>query len=126
MKIAITSVTKENESLIDERFGRCNYFAIYDTESQSFEYVENKGITSTQGAGIAAGQQLLDCGVEAVITGYVGPNAIKVLQGGNVAIYKCSGKSIQEEINLFSDNKLEKINEAGPAHAGMKNRNGRA
>ena len=126
MKIAITSVTKEKESVIDERFGRCNYFAIYDTESKSFEFVENKGVTSSQGAGIAAGQQLLDCGVEAVITGYVGPNAMKVLQGGNVNIYKCNGKSIQEEINLFSDNKLENINEAGPAHAGMRNRNGRA
>ncbi|MCT4595867.1 MAG: NifB/NifX family molybdenum-iron cluster-binding protein [Anaeromicrobium sp.] len=126
MKIAITSVTKDKESTIDERFGRCNYFTIYDTENKSFEHVENKGVTSAQGAGIAAGQQLVDCAVGALITGYVGPNAMRVLQSGKVDIYKCSGKSIKEEIELFLDNKLEIINNAVPAHSGMRNRNGRS
>ncbi|PAB60416.1 NifB/NifX family molybdenum-iron cluster-binding protein [Anaeromicrobium sediminis] len=126
MKIAITCVKKDKDSMIDERFGRCNYFTIYDTESKSFEHVENKGVTSAQGAGIAAGQQLLDHGVEALITGHVGPNAMKILQSGNVSIYKCSGKNIKEEIDLLLDNKLENINNAVPPHSGMRNRHGRA
>ncbi|MBU3213776.1 hypothetical protein KPL54_01345 [Clostridium estertheticum] len=32
MKIVISSNVKTNQNLLDKRFGRCEYFQIYDTE----------------------------------------------------------------------------------------------
>ena len=34
MKIVISSNGKTSESLLDKRFGRCEYFQIHDTESK--------------------------------------------------------------------------------------------
>lgn len=34
MKIAISSMGKGINSMLDVRFGRCNYFVIYDTEDK--------------------------------------------------------------------------------------------
>ncbi len=43
MKIAITSEGNTLNSQIDSRFGRCSYFAIYDTETKATEFVLNPG-----------------------------------------------------------------------------------
>ena len=41
MKICITSQAGNLDSALDERFGRCSYFIIYDIETDEFESVEN-------------------------------------------------------------------------------------
>ncbi|HHT29565.1 MAG TPA: dinitrogenase iron-molybdenum cofactor biosynthesis protein, partial [Bacteroidales bacterium] len=51
MKVAITSSGKELTSLPDKRFGRCNCFVIYDTESDSVEVVDNPSRDYNEGAG---------------------------------------------------------------------------
>lgn len=122
MKVCVSSTGKEKNSIMDERFGRCLYFVIFDTETKAFKAIENAGVTSAHGAGIAAGQQIVDEKVEVVITGHMGPNALKVLQGANIKVYKGEGKAIEEEIRLFQEGKLEMINQAGVAHFGMRNR----
>ena len=37
MKIAISSTGTEIDSEIDQRFGRCNYFLIFDDETNNLE-----------------------------------------------------------------------------------------
>ncbi|CDG36650.1 hypothetical protein CTHBC1_2047 [Acetivibrio thermocellus BC1] len=54
MKIAVSSMSKDLNSMLDVRFGRCNYFVIYDTEEGLVKTIENKGQMSGGGAGIAA------------------------------------------------------------------------
>ncbi|WP_129599713.1 NifB/NifX family molybdenum-iron cluster-binding protein [Anaerophilus nitritogenes] len=121
MKICISSLGKEKTSMMDERFGRCQYFFIVDTKTNEQKVLVNKGLTATQGAGIAAGQQVVDEKVDVLITGYVGPNAMKVLQGSDVKIYKGKGLEVQKEIEEFEKENLDEIKNAGPAHFGMKN-----
>ena len=41
MKIAITSEGNTLSSLIDSRFGRCAFFAIFDTDIQDTEFFPN-------------------------------------------------------------------------------------
>jgi len=36
VKIAISAMGKDLDSMLDVRFGRCNYFVIYDTEEEKF------------------------------------------------------------------------------------------
>jgi predicted Fe-Mo cluster-binding NifX family protein len=121
VKICISSIGREKESLVDHRFGRCAYFFIGDTETGDFKFVENAGIQSAHGAGIAAAQQVLDEKVNVVITGNMGPNAMKLIASANIDIYRCEDGEVKEQINLLKGNKLEKITKAVPAHSGMGN-----
>ena len=80
MKVAITSSGKELTSLPDKRFGRCNCFIIYDTESESVEVVDNPNRDNNEGAGPAAAQLIASKGAEMIITGHLGGKAASVVQ----------------------------------------------
>ncbi|MBZ4647645.1 MAG: hypothetical protein JG777_3134 [Clostridia bacterium] len=119
MKIGLSSMGKDINSMLDVRFGRCNYFVIYDTEDSSVKAIENKGQMSGGGAGIAAAQQIIDEGVDVVITGNVGPNAFNLFKNSDIKVYRCGSIKIDSAIQSFKEGKLEELTEAGPAHAGM-------
>lgn len=125
MKICVSSAGKEKSSSADPRFGRCQYFVIVDTEAVDFKVIENDGITSQQGAGIAAAQQVLNEKVDVVITGNMGPNAMKLINGADIKVYKFQGSTVEEEVKLFLDNKLTTIDKPAPAHHGMGHQHGK-
>lgn len=56
MKVAITSKGNTIDSVLDSRFGRCEYFAIHDTETKETEFVKNPNKDLSNGAGPAAVQ----------------------------------------------------------------------
>ncbi|HPY82775.1 MAG: hypothetical protein M0R02_04495 [Bacteroidales bacterium] len=72
MKVAITSVGNTVDSSVDSRFGRCSFFALYDTESGNVEFVENNEKNAIEGAGPAAAQFVASFGVQKVISGEFG------------------------------------------------------
>jgi predicted Fe-Mo cluster-binding NifX family protein len=109
MKIAITSEGKTLESKIDTRFGRCAYFIVFDTDTNTFESVENSNVNLTGGAGIQSGQLVISKGVKAVITGKVGQNADTTLKSGGIEIYLATEGTIAEVIEQYKINKLEKM-----------------
>ena len=119
MKIAISSDGETTESMIDQRFGRCRYFLIINTEDiEKLEAVENQGAIQGHGAGIKAAQQIADLKVEAVITGNIGPNATAVLDKLGIKAYHASGV-VKEAVDAFIDNKLEEISEIAEPHSGL-------
>lgn len=119
MKIAITSTGKELQNDHDPRFGRCSYFLFYDSEQEMLNAVENKGTLSGGGAGIAASQQIIDEGVQVVLTGNMGPNAYQLMKSSGIKVYQCRPGSCQQAVDDFKQNSLAEITEAGPSHAGM-------
>jgi predicted Fe-Mo cluster-binding NifX family protein len=98
MKIAITSTGKDVNSLVDPRFGRCAYFAIIDTDTMEFKFVENPGLRSPGGAGINAAQFLVDEGVEILVSGNVGPNAEQALRAGGIKIVTGVSGTLKEVV----------------------------
>lgn len=72
MKVAITSVGNTVDSSVDSRFGRCSFFALYDTESGNVEFVENNEKNAIEGAGPAAAQFVASFDVQKVISGEFG------------------------------------------------------
>ena len=119
MKIAISTAGKNIDSLLDSRFGRCEYFQIHDSESKEVIVIENKGLTCSGGAGIAAAQQLIDENIDVVITGNLGPNAFEIIEKAEIKPYKCGNISIQSVLEKFKNNELQEITLVGPAHNGM-------
>lgn len=69
MKVAVTSQGKELSSEIDPRFGRAKWLLVVDTQTGLSEAYDNTvNLNLVQGAGIQTGQNVVNLGVEAVIT----------------------------------------------------------
>ena len=118
MKIAISASGQTVDSLLDKRFGRCPYFVIQDSETGQVETIENEGIKSEGGAGIAAAQQIIDRDVDVILTGNLGPNAFKLIAKVGIRAYKCDEMVIRDALEKFSGGELTEIEKSGPAHHG--------
>jgi len=113
MKVAVTSQGKELSSEIDPRFGRARWLLLMDTETEvSGAYDNVVNLNKAQGAGIQTGQNVVNLGAEAVITGNIGPNAFKTLSAANVKVYLSKAKTIQEAIGSYKAGELEEVGQA--------------
>jgi predicted Fe-Mo cluster-binding NifX family protein len=124
MVVCVTSTGDSIKSELDPRFGRCSYFAFYDTDAGDVSILENEAVRSGGGAGISSGQLMVEKNVKAVITGNVGPNAMSVLSTAGMDIYRGVQGSVEENLENFKSGKLEKISSTVPPHSGMKSRGG--
>lgn len=119
MKIAISTEGKTVDSVLDKRFGRCDYFQIHNTENGEVKVIENEGKISSGGAGIAASQQLLDEGIDVIITGNLGPNAFKIINKANIKAYQCDEVSISSVLEKYKKGELTELKMPGRAHHGL-------
>jgi|SRR5574344_1097565 len=107
MKIAISSKGSRLDDDLDLRFGRAKGFIIYDLATDTFNFIDNiDNINATQGAGIQAAQTIIDNNIDALITGYCGPKAYKVLKAVDVPIYTAKLDKISNIIKQFKNNEL--------------------
>lgn len=115
MTICVSAKSPEMGSDVDPRFGRAAAFCICDTETGEIEGLEN-GAGAPSGAGVQTAQWIIDRGVEAVITGSVGPNAFRVLRAAGVAVYVGASGTVESAIEDFRAGKLTPTTE--PTNAG--------
>jgi len=99
MKIAITSEGNTLNAQIDSRFGRCTYFAIYDTETKQTEFIANPGKEASGGAGPAAVQFIAKQGAKKIIASEFGGKTLPLLQTLGIEMMTESGKTIAQIIN---------------------------
>ncbi len=119
MNICISSINDDVKSPMDQRFGRCSYFAIYDDKSDKLEFMENNNQVANHGAGVATAQSIVDRGVKVLITGNIGPNAMDLLKASGVEVYQGIGNNLEEIIKNFKEGKLTKLDKAVKAHYGL-------
>jgi predicted Fe-Mo cluster-binding NifX family protein len=113
VKIAITSQGKEFSSEIDLRFGRAKWLIVVDTETDHFQMYDNKiNLNAVQGAGIQTARNIANLGVEAVITGNIGPNAFKTLSAANVRAFLAEKHTVREAIDSFKAGTLKEVDQA--------------
>ncbi len=106
------------DSPVDPRFGRCQYFVIVDMETMSFEAIPNTSTGLMGGAGIQAAQEIAGRGVEAVITGNVGPNAYQVLSSAGIRILIGASGTVREAVEMFKRGQLQDAAALGPPEFG--------
>ena len=127
MKIAVSSVGKTLDSQVDQRFGRCPYFLIIDSETLEFEVVTNAAAGAMGGAGIQAANSIVGEGVKAVITGNVGPNAFQTLSAAGKVIITGASGTVKEVIGQFNRGELHETKTSTvPGHFGKDQGRGRA
>jgi len=113
MQVTITSQGKELSSEVDTRFGRAKWLIVVDTETGDINVYDNElNLNAVQGAGIQTGQNIANLGVEAVITGNVGPNAFKTLNAANVKIFLAEKQTVADAIEAFKAGKLKEVDQA--------------
>ena len=102
MKICITAQEKTIDTQVDPRFGRCKYFIFVDTETMTFEAIENPFIDSRGGAGIQSGQLVAEKQVKVVLTGNMGPNAFETLKAAKIDVITSVSGTIKEAIERYN------------------------
>ena len=107
MKIAISSTGADPDAQIDLRFGRCKYFVLVEDKAENFELLDNEAAALSGGAGLQAAQMVADAGVEAVITGNIGPNAISVLKTAGIKAYHCGPGTVRKALQKYQDGSLQ-------------------
>ena len=120
MKIAISSTGKDLDCQIDPRFGRCQYFIFVDSETMEFEVADNQGLAAMGGAGVQAAQLVVQKGVNALITGNLGPNAASALSASGIKVYLVPGGTIKEVAETYKSGTLKEVSGSTvPPHFGM-------
>ena len=109
MKLAVSATGGSLDAQVDPRFGRCAYFVIVDSESFEFESIPNTAANAMSGAGIQAAQAVADKGVQAVMTGHVGPNAFQALSSAGIDIITGVAGSVREAVEAFKSGKSQKV-----------------
>jgi predicted Fe-Mo cluster-binding NifX family protein len=120
MKVCITSTGASLDSEMDPRFGRCQYFLFVNPQSLEMEALENPNIGASGGAGIQSAQFVANKGVEAIITGQVGPNAFTTLQAAGMKILVGASGKVRDVLEKYKKGQLTSYAQ-GPtarAHAG--------
>lgn len=113
MKVAITAQGQEFSSMIDLRFGRAKWILVVDTETGAHQVHDNAvHLNAPQGAGIQTGQNVANLGVEAVITGNVGPNAFRVLNAANIRIFLAAEQTVEQAVAAFKEGRLQDVQQA--------------
>ncbi len=125
MKICISSTGKDLDAMVDQRFGRCQFFLIIDSETlKVHNIISNEGMLSSSGAGIQAAQIVAKENVDSVITGNIGPNAFQILQAANIKVFTGSEGTIKDAIAHYKQGKLQETGSAtSESHVGMGGRN---
>ena len=112
MRIAVSTTSGGLDDKVSEVFGRAVSFTIVDVEDgeiRNVEVIRNDFAVRGGGAGIAVSQFLADKGVEVVLTGNVGPNALSVLNSAGIKVYRAGGMKVSEAIEKFLKGELEQI-----------------
>ena len=121
MKIGVSSTGENLDANVDQRFGRCKYFLIVDTESMEFEVLSNENAMASGGAGIQAAQTIAKTGTEVVVTGNVGPNAFQTLSAAGMKIFTGASGTIKESIEKYKKGELKETEAPNVgSHSGMR------
>jgi predicted Fe-Mo cluster-binding NifX family protein len=104
MKVAITSTGNSPESNLDSRFGRCSFFVVFDTESQSTEFIPNPNKENVEGSGAASVQLIASRGVKKVVSGEFGAKVKSIFDSLQIQLVVLNDpeKKINDIIELLN------------------------
>lgn len=102
-RIAVSSEGPSLDDQVDPRFGRAGGFVIVNIDTMAIEYLDNGASQLLpQGAGIETAERMAAAGVEAVLSGFVGPKAFEALTAAGIKVCQnLEGMTVREAVRLF-------------------------
>ena len=105
MVVAFALRENHHRSAIDDHFGRCDWYGIYNTDTRKTEYLENPNRYAAEGVGCTSVEYLMKYGIEAVVAGRFGSKVVELLKKNNIQMIIPEVDKTMEEFT-----KLIKIN----------------
>lgn len=104
-KSVITSSGNSLDSKFDRRFGRAQWFCLFDNDKNKVEFYKNDNLNSSHGAGTKAAEKMIELDVKKIISGDFGPKARDVLEKFNIqmVIIKDDDTTIQNIIDKIKN-----------------------
>ncbi len=112
MKVVFTAKGSDMDAPMDPRFGRTEFFVIYDETTGNVDSVSNLDIEGeAHGAGPRAAQKLGELEAEVLITGNgPGGNAAAALKSLGIEVFVGAGEmSVKEAYKAYKEGVLKKV-----------------
>ena len=93
----ITSSGNELTSQFDKRFGRAEWFCVFDSETKECSFVKNEFVNTKRAAGNQAAELMSKLKADRIISGDFGPKARVILEKLNIQMI-----IIQDSTNIQS------------------------
>jgi len=114
MRLCIPAAAARLDAAVDPRLGRATCFVLVDRETGDVlggvTNVQNKQAAS--GAGVQAGQTIVNGGAEAVLCSHCGPKAFRVLQAAGVRVYIGASGTVADTVRAFREGRLQEAQAA--------------
>ena len=115
MKIAVTAHGTDLNAKLDERFGRADGFVLYDEETGQVTHLDNaENQGAAQGAGTNAAELVAGAGVQVLLSGHVGPMALRVLQATGIRVFEAQAATVGEAIEQYKAGELSEVTQPNP------------
>jgi predicted Fe-Mo cluster-binding NifX family protein len=103
MIIAIASNENHLKAVVDQHFGRCDWFCLWDTESGESQFIENPVRHHQEKAGCDAVAFLIEKNVKMAVAGRFGSKVVDEFRKNNVQmVVPQSQQSIEQIINQIN------------------------
>lgn len=112
MKVAISAYDQDLDAEINPRFGRCDFLLIVDTDTMAYESFANESMNLGGGAGIQTASFVISKGIQAVLTGSCGPNAMEVFNSAGVDVYPGQAGTVGQAVTRLKNNELTNVTQA--------------
>lgn len=114
MKIAVPEVN----GMVDEHFGHCQAFAVYEVDAQR-HIVGESTMASTQGCGCKSGlaPRLADAGIKVLISGGMGDGALRILRAHGIEAIRGASGPCRAAAEAYLNGKLGDSGEGCQSHA---------
>lgn len=110
MKIAVSVESDSITSPLSDYFGRCQYFALYDTETNQVEFINNEYRFFTEHAGTEAMKHLHQLGITRIVSANFGEKALAEADRFSIQLIIPGDKSLtlKKWIGKFGKQKLNR------------------
>jgi predicted Fe-Mo cluster-binding NifX family protein len=110
MRIAISTSGIDLDAALDPRFGRTRHLVICAIDSETSIHHENPtAVNAEHGAGIKTAEFVASLGVQAVISGAVGPKAMQVLRAAGIKAYASTASTVRAALAELRSGKLSEM-----------------
>ncbi len=110
MRVAISTSGTDLDATLDPRFGRTRHLVVCSIDSDTVTHHENPiSVNAEHGAGIRTAEFVASLGVQAVISGAVGPKAMQVLRAAGIKAYASTATSVRSALAELRSGKLSEV-----------------
>lgn len=102
MKIAVASQGPDLDARLDQRFGRCPYVLIVETDDLTFEAVKNPYVDESGGVGSRLAALIAKHGAKAVVATECGPHAQDALRAAGIALVTGRAQTVREAVEQYN------------------------